>query len=163
MATRGRGDFVKFYLAPPKMRVAPQMPPPNSETWRRHWTNLFSFLIFQNITMQFTSKQATDRHMNKTVITIILVSLACYLPQFFALVSSVHERTVWHTRFVIPWVYIVTFLTAALNPFVYCWKNRRLRSEMLKFTTRLFLSNQRTSENVISITSSAPISNTTKV
>ena len=39
LATRGRGDFVKFYLAPPsKMRVAPQMPPPpNSETWRRHW------------------------------------------------------------------------------------------------------------------------------
>ena len=126
-------------------------------------TNLFSFLIFQNITMKSTSKQATDCHMNKTVITIILVSLACYLPQFFALVSSVHERTVWHTRFVIPWVYIVTFLTAALNPFVYCWKNRRLRSEMLKFTTRLFLSNQRTSENAISITSSAPISNTTKV
>ena len=29
LATRGRGDFVKFYLAPPpKMRVAPQMPPP---------------------------------------------------------------------------------------------------------------------------------------
>ena len=27
LATRGRGDFVKFYLAPPKMRVAPQMPP----------------------------------------------------------------------------------------------------------------------------------------
>ena len=26
LATRGRGDFVKFYLAPPKMRVAPQMP-----------------------------------------------------------------------------------------------------------------------------------------
>ena len=25
--TRGRGDFVKFYLALPKMRVAPQMPP----------------------------------------------------------------------------------------------------------------------------------------
>ena len=23
----GGGDFVKFYLAPPKMRVAPQMPP----------------------------------------------------------------------------------------------------------------------------------------
>ena len=28
LATRGREDFVKFYLAPPKMRVAPQMPPP---------------------------------------------------------------------------------------------------------------------------------------
>ena len=31
LATRGRRDFVKFYLAPPpqkKMRVAPQMPPP---------------------------------------------------------------------------------------------------------------------------------------
>ena len=28
LATRGRGDFVKFYLAPPKMRIAPQMPPP---------------------------------------------------------------------------------------------------------------------------------------
>ena len=29
LATRGRGDFVKFYLAPPrKMRVASQMPPP---------------------------------------------------------------------------------------------------------------------------------------
>ena len=27
LATRGRGDFVKFYLAPPKMHVAPQMPP----------------------------------------------------------------------------------------------------------------------------------------
>ena len=28
LATRGRGDFVKFYLAPPpKMYVAPQMPP----------------------------------------------------------------------------------------------------------------------------------------
>ena len=26
LATRGR-DFVKFYLASPKMRVAPQMPP----------------------------------------------------------------------------------------------------------------------------------------
>ena len=40
LATRGRGDFVKFYLAPPKMRVAPQMPPPpNSETWRRHRGN----------------------------------------------------------------------------------------------------------------------------
>ena len=23
----GRADFVKFYLAPPKIRVAPQMPP----------------------------------------------------------------------------------------------------------------------------------------
>ena len=28
LATRGRGDFVNFYLAPPQMRVAPQMPPP---------------------------------------------------------------------------------------------------------------------------------------
>ena len=27
-ATRGRGDFVKFYQPFPKMRVAPQMPPP---------------------------------------------------------------------------------------------------------------------------------------
>ena len=28
LASRGRGDFVKFYLAsPPKMHVAPQMPP----------------------------------------------------------------------------------------------------------------------------------------
>ena len=27
LTMRGRGDFVKFYLAPPKMRVAPQMPP----------------------------------------------------------------------------------------------------------------------------------------
>ena len=27
LATRRREDFVKFYLAPPKMRVAPQMPP----------------------------------------------------------------------------------------------------------------------------------------
>ena len=27
LATWGRGDFVKFYLAPLKMRVAPQMPP----------------------------------------------------------------------------------------------------------------------------------------
>lgn len=95
---------------------------------------------------------------------IILVSLACYLPQFCALVFvSLHERTVWHTRFVIPWVYVVAFMTAVLNPFVYCWKNRRLRSEMIKYTTRLFSSNQRTSENTISITTSAPVSNTTKV
>ena len=28
LAKSWRGDFVKFYLALPKMRVAPQMPPP---------------------------------------------------------------------------------------------------------------------------------------
>ena len=27
LTTRGKGDFVKFYLATPKMRIAPQMPP----------------------------------------------------------------------------------------------------------------------------------------
>ena len=38
LATRGRGDFVKFYLAPPPKCVLPLKypPPPNSETWRRH-------------------------------------------------------------------------------------------------------------------------------
>ena len=46
LETRGRGDFVKFFLAPPpKMRVAPQMPPPpHSETWRRHCLSLLSAL-----------------------------------------------------------------------------------------------------------------------
>ena len=100
--------------------------------------------------------------MNKTVITIILVTLACYLPQFCVLVFlSVHERTAWHTRFVISWVYLVMFATAALNPFVYCWKNRRLRNEMAKITSRVFTRNTRTFEN--STVSSVPISHTTKV
>ena len=37
LATRGRGDFVKFYLAPPKWLLPLKCPPPpNSETWRRH-------------------------------------------------------------------------------------------------------------------------------
>ena len=30
LATMGRGDLLKFYLPPQKMRVAPQMPPPQS-------------------------------------------------------------------------------------------------------------------------------------
>ena len=32
----GEGRFREILSCPPKMRVAPQMPPPNSETWRRH-------------------------------------------------------------------------------------------------------------------------------
>ena len=35
-ATRGRGDFVKFYLAPPQNACCPSNAPPNTETWRRH-------------------------------------------------------------------------------------------------------------------------------
>ena len=36
LATRGRGDFVKFYLAPPPQNACcPSNTPPNSETWRR--------------------------------------------------------------------------------------------------------------------------------
>ena len=34
LATRGRGNFVKFYLAPPPPQNA--CCPSNSETWRRH-------------------------------------------------------------------------------------------------------------------------------
>ena len=35
---RREGRFREILSCPPpKMRVAPQMPPPNSETWRRHW------------------------------------------------------------------------------------------------------------------------------
>ena len=116
------------------------------------------------MTAHTASKQAADRRMNKTVITIILVSLACYLPQFCVLVFlSVHERTVWHTRFVIPWVYLVLFATAALNPFVYCWKNRRLRNEMAKFTSRVFKRKPRTSENNSTVSSTPMSTNTTKV
>jgi hypothetical protein len=114
------------------------------------------------MTAHAASKQAADRRMNKTVITIIFVSLACYLPQFCVLVFlSVHERTVWHTRFVISWVYLVMFATAVLNPFVYCWKNRRLRNEMAKITARVFSRSPRAFEN--STFSSTPNSNTTKV
>ena len=36
LATRGRGDFVKFYLAP-QNACCPSNAPPNSETCRRHW------------------------------------------------------------------------------------------------------------------------------
>ena len=37
LATRGRGDFMKFYLASFPKCVLPLKCPPNSETWRRHW------------------------------------------------------------------------------------------------------------------------------
>ena len=41
LATRGRGDFLKFYFALPKMRVAPQMPPeilrPSAATVYKHF------------------------------------------------------------------------------------------------------------------------------
>ena len=127
---------------------------------------IFSHSYFQNTIAHAAIKEAADRRMNKTVITIILVSLACYLPQVCVLIFlSVHERTVWHTRFVIPWVYLVTFATAAFNPFVYCWKNRRLRSEMVKFTSRVFTSSSRSRTFDNSRVTSTPISSarTTKV
>ena len=56
LATRGRGDFVKFYLAPPppppKMRVAPQMPPPQiprlgAATVSGHYLGRVSFSALQ--------------------------------------------------------------------------------------------------------------------
>lgn len=115
------------------------------------------------VNVRSASKQAADRRMNNTVISIILISLACYLPLFFVLTFiSVHERTVFHTRYVIPWTYVITYFTAALNPFVYCWKNRRLRNEMLKFTSRVLKTKTKTTEK-ISTASTAPTSQTTKV
>ena len=46
LATRGRGDFVKFYLAPPKMRVAPQMSPqiprPGAATAQKTWYDMIA-------------------------------------------------------------------------------------------------------------------------
>lgn len=112
--------------------------------------------------LRAANKQAADRRMNNTVISLILISLACYLPLFFVLLYlSFFKRTWWHTRYVIPWVYLMTFCTAALNPFVYCWKNRRLRNEMLKFTTRVFTANSPTFGT--STVSSAPTSQSTKV
>ena len=40
---RGEGRFREILSCPPKMRFASQMPPPppNSETWRRHWFQLY--------------------------------------------------------------------------------------------------------------------------
>jgi hypothetical protein len=32
----GRYSFLKILSCPPKYEFAPQMPPPNSEAWRRH-------------------------------------------------------------------------------------------------------------------------------
>ena len=51
LATRGRGDFVKFYLAPQKP-CCPSNAPPNSETWRRHWFVLL-ILILRMLTEWF--------------------------------------------------------------------------------------------------------------
>lgn len=117
---------------------------------------------FNATELRTASKRAADRRMNNTVISIILITLACYLPLFSMLVFlSFHERTVWHTRFVIPWVYLSMFCTSAVNPFVYCWKNRRLRNEMLKFTTRFFTNKSQT--YVGSTVSTTAISQTTKV
>ena len=36
LATTRRGEFVKFYLAPPQNACCLSNSPPNSETWRRH-------------------------------------------------------------------------------------------------------------------------------
>ena len=46
LATRGRGDFVKFYLFPPQNACCPSNAPPNSETWRRHCVQQFMRMRF---------------------------------------------------------------------------------------------------------------------
>lgn len=102
-------------------------------------THLIVVFCFQNATVTTSNKETADRRMNKTIMTIILLSLACYLPQFCVLVFlSIHKRTAWHIQYMIPWVYIFTFATPAITTFVYCWKNRQLQNEMIKCSKRFF-------------------------
>ena len=94
--------------------------------------------------LRMANKQVADRRMNSTVLFIIYASIACYSPSFFVLVYfSVHERTKWRAQYILPYLYMTAFCTAALNPFIYCWKNRRLRGEMLKITKRFLKMKQR--------------------
>ena len=69
LATRGRGELVKFYLPPPpKMRVAPQMPPqiPRPGAATAYWNYDFARLVprnrnIVNLTLRRTTKNSLSR------------------------------------------------------------------------------------------------------
>ena len=104
------------------------------------YTKIFRSLSHHQAQQQPSQPNALNmaryREALYSALWVQLALVVCYAPQFMVLLVITHSKTYSSFTFVISGIAsVVVYLNSTLNPFLYCWKIRRVR-QAVKQTIR---------------------------
>lgn len=78
---------------------------------------------------------AREAKIAKSTAFIVGAVFLCYFPLIIALITStlINQEYLFH-YFIFPWTDVLVFLNCVLNPAIYCWRSRELRTAIVKLT-----------------------------
>ncbi|XP_031552274.1 melanocortin receptor 5-like [Actinia tenebrosa] len=76
---------------------------------------------------------AREAKIAKSTAFIVGAVFVCYFPLMIALITSnlINHEYLFH-YYVFPWTDVLVFLNCVLNPAIYCWRSRELRTAIVK-------------------------------
>ena len=91
-------------------------------------------MFHRQASLDFTSRHwgALEHKAEKTIAYILGFMLLCYAPALGYVVYALIARSNLYSLYVYsPWFEMLVFFNSACNPFIYCWRVRRIRQSVL--------------------------------
>lgn len=81
---------------------------------------------------------AREAKIAKSTAFVVGAVFLCYLPLIITVVTSIiltHQDVLFY-YYILPWIDFLVFLNSLLNPMIYCWRSRELRSAIVRLCKR---------------------------
>ncbi|XP_020897953.1 beta-2 adrenergic receptor-like [Exaiptasia diaphana] len=85
--------------------------------------------------MRYTAREAK---IAKSTAFVVGAVFLCYLPLIVIVITNIiltHQDVLFH-YYILPWTDFLVFLNSLLNPVIYCWRSRELRSSIVRLCKR---------------------------